>query len=93
VSSSSHLPQLLRRNFPRRIEGAPNFRRIPLVLQMMSDRRTPSASSYFALSLAEDGKNVCGRLVHPVIVNSMSEDDIVSKRNANSPGVRSTLTA
>ncbi|KAI0255159.1 inositol hexakisphosphate-domain-containing protein [Lactifluus subvellereus] len=61
ILKSDFFTNLQKMTLPERIDGAPNFRRVPLVLQLVTGRRTPSPSSaYFAPSSGEDGKNVCG---------------------------------
>jgi hypothetical protein len=49
----------------RRIEGAPNFRRVPLVLQLEAESGSPSPNgAHFTPSLGENGKYVGGRCVY-----------------------------
>lgn len=49
----------------RRIEGAPNFRRVPLVLQLEAESGSPSpGGAHFTPSLNGNGKYVCGRCVY-----------------------------
>ncbi|KAI0303565.1 inositol hexakisphosphate-domain-containing protein [Multifurca ochricompacta] len=61
ILKSDFFTNLQKLTLPERIEGAPNFRRVPLVLHLVSNQRTPSPNSfYFAPSSERDGKNVCG---------------------------------
>jgi hypothetical protein len=49
----------------RRIEGAPNFRRVPLVLQLEAERGSPSPNgAHFTPGLDGKGKCVGGRCVY-----------------------------
>jgi hypothetical protein len=51
----------------RRIEGSPNFRRVPLTLQLVSSgSSSPSDSAEFIVGDVGDGKMVSGRFVGPL---------------------------
>lgn len=47
----------------RRIEGAPNFRRVPLTLRPISSQAPGSDAIDFAVDDSGRGRMVCGRLV------------------------------
>ncbi|KAI9463218.1 inositol hexakisphosphate-domain-containing protein [Lactarius psammicola] len=61
ILKSDFFTNLQKMTLPERIDGAPNFRRVPLALQLISEKGTPPPSSiYFAPSSGSNGKNVCG---------------------------------
>ncbi|EEB87760.1 hypothetical protein MPER_14758, partial [Moniliophthora perniciosa FA553] len=48
---------------PERIEGSPNFRRVPLTLKLVnskSGRSSPADETDFVVGTVSDGKMVCG---------------------------------
>ncbi|KAN0134590.1 Inositol hexakisphosphate domain containing protein [Lactarius tabidus] len=61
ILKSDFFTNLQKMTLPERIDGAPNFRRVPLVLQLKSEKGTSSPKSIsFTPSSGENGKNVCG---------------------------------
>lgn len=61
ILKSDFFTNLQKMTLPERIDGAPNFRRVPLVLQLISEGGTTSPNGiYFAPSSGDNGKNVCG---------------------------------
>jgi hypothetical protein len=80
-------------SWDRRIEGAPNFRRVPLVLQLEAESGSPSPNgAHFTPRLDGNGKYVGGRCVYTVSADIGFDDRIISQRNAYSSRVRRTLS-
>jgi hypothetical protein len=62
----------------RRIEGAPNFRRVPLVLQLEAESGSPSpGAAHLTPNLNGNGKRVCGRCVQPPYADVRFDDRII----------------
>ncbi|KAH9957448.1 inositol hexakisphosphate-domain-containing protein [Russula dissimulans] len=61
ILKSDFFTNLQKMSLPERIEGSPNFRRVPLVLQLESGPGTPSSTStYFVPSKDGNGRYICG---------------------------------
>ncbi|KAI0264344.1 inositol hexakisphosphate-domain-containing protein [Gloeopeniophorella convolvens] len=61
ILKSDFFSNLQKMTLPERIDGSPNFRRVPLILQLVPNGRTSSPDSfYFAPNSVNDGKGVCG---------------------------------
>ncbi|KAH7913592.1 inositol hexakisphosphate-domain-containing protein [Hygrophoropsis aurantiaca] len=61
ILKSDFFSNLQKMTLPERIEGSPNFRRVPLTLQLVSSGpSSPKDSTEFVVGGAEDGKMVCG---------------------------------
>ncbi|OCH86618.1 hypothetical protein OBBRIDRAFT_890367 [Obba rivulosa] len=61
ILKSDFFSNLQKMSLPERIEGAPNFRRVPLTLCLVkSGTSSPSEDTEFVAETAEDGKWVCG---------------------------------
>ncbi|KAG7089324.1 hypothetical protein E1B28_011021 [Marasmius oreades] len=60
ILKSDFFSNLQKMTLPERIEGSPNFRRVPLTLKLVaSGRSSPSDETDFVVGV-EDGKMVCG---------------------------------
>ncbi|KAI0685965.1 inositol hexakisphosphate-domain-containing protein [Cytidiella melzeri] len=60
ILKSDFFSNLQKMSLPERIDGSPNFRRVPLLLQRVrSGKGSPTAESEFVSSL-DDGKYLCG---------------------------------
>ncbi|KAF9260086.1 hypothetical protein L218DRAFT_1079604 [Marasmius fiardii PR-910] len=61
ILKSDFFSNLQKMTLPERIEGAPNFRRVPLTLKLVSSgSSTPTDETDFVVGTVEDGKMVCG---------------------------------
>ncbi|KAH7925850.1 hypothetical protein BV22DRAFT_1033556 [Leucogyrophana mollusca] len=61
ILKSDFFSNLQKMTLPERIDGSPNFRRVPLTLQLVSSgASSPADSAEFVVGGAEDGKMVCG---------------------------------
>ncbi|KAI0784287.1 inositol hexakisphosphate-domain-containing protein [Abortiporus biennis] len=61
ILKSDLFSNLQKMSLPERIEGSPNFRRVPLTLQLVpSGSLSPSDRAEFMAGTADDGKWVCG---------------------------------
>ncbi|KAK7690552.1 hypothetical protein QCA50_005650 [Cerrena zonata] len=61
ILKSDFFSNLQKMSLPERIDGAPNFRRLPLTLRLVPSRSaSPGESADFTNGGAEDGKWVCG---------------------------------
>ncbi|KAI9439769.1 inositol hexakisphosphate-domain-containing protein [Lactarius indigo] len=60
ILKSDFFTNLQKMTLPERIDGAPNFRRVPLVLQLTSERGTSSPNSISFTPSSGGNKNVCG---------------------------------
>lgn len=61
ILKSDFFSNLQKMSLSERIEGAPNFRRVPLSLRLVSSgTSSPSGDAEFAPETADDGKWICG---------------------------------
>ncbi|KZT01378.1 uncharacterized protein LAESUDRAFT_731226 [Laetiporus sulphureus 93-53] len=61
ILKSDFFSNLQKMSLPERIEGAPNFRRVPLTLKLVpSGTSSPAEDAEFIAGTASDGKWVCG---------------------------------
>ncbi|KAL0572602.1 hypothetical protein V5O48_009363 [Marasmius crinis-equi] len=61
ILKSDFFSNLQKMTLPERIEGSPNFRRVPLTLKLVSSgRSTPTTETDFVVNTVGDGKMVCG---------------------------------
>ncbi|KAK7031227.1 hypothetical protein VNI00_013643 [Paramarasmius palmivorus] len=63
ILKSDFFSNLQKMTLPERIEGAPNFRRVPLTLKLVtskSGRSSPANETDFVVGTRPDGKMVCG---------------------------------
>ncbi|KAJ3567855.1 hypothetical protein NP233_g6086 [Leucocoprinus birnbaumii] len=60
ILKSDFFSNLQKMTLPERIEGAPNFRRVPLTLRPVSTRTSGSDAMDFVVDESAQGKGVCG---------------------------------